>query len=505
MLLEMQHIRKMYGNSVLANDDMSLELAEGEVLAIVGENGAGKSTMMKILYGLEAPTSGNIIVRGERCTFKNPQEAIKKGIGMVQQNFMLLPPFSVAENVVYGNEPRKMGLFFDRKKAIKEVRELGEKYDLKINPELKVQDCPVGIQQRCEILKDLYQNTDIIIFDEPSAVLTPQEVEGLLNTIRQLASMGKSVIIITHKLNEVMKVSDRCIVMRAGKHIAALKTSETNTKELSALMVGRKITDTEIPPITKGEKVLEVKELCAIGSMGQQALGNCNIHVNAGEIVGIAGVSGNGQTELLHTLMGMMKAAGGEVFLNGKPITNLPVRSIREAGCAYVPEDRNTMGAALNATLMETMLMAHQYDVKLNHKGILQYNTADKRFSSMLEEHDVRYFSLRQKAGELSGGNLQKLIVAREMSHGARLQIISEPTRGVDIGAMEFIHNQMIAQRNDGIAILLISSDLSEMMKLSDRIYVMYDGLINGEVQRGELTSEEIGVLMMGGNLGEKV
>jgi len=495
----------MYGNSVLANDDMSLELAEGEVLAIVGENGAGKSTMMKILYGLEAPTSGNIIVRGERCTFKNPQEAIKKGIGMVQQNFMLLPPFSVAENVVYGNEPKKMGLFFDRKKAIKEVRELGEKYDLKINPELKVQDCPVGIQQRCEILKVLYQNTDIIIFDEPSAVLTPQEVEGLLNTIRQLAAMGKSVIIITHKLNEVMKVSDRCIVMRAGKHIAALKTSETNTKELSALMVGRKIIDTEIPPITKGEKVLEVKELCAIGSMGQQALGNCNIHVNAGEIVGIAGVSGNGQTELLHILIGLMKAAGGEVLLNGKPITNLPVRSIREAGCAYVPEDRNTMGAALNATLMETMLMAHQYDVKLNHKGILQYNTADKRFSSMLEEHDVRYFSLRQKAGELSGGNLQKLIVAREMSHGARLQIISEPTRGVDIGAMEFIHNQMIAQRNNGIAILLVSSDLSEMMKLSDRIYVMYDGLINGEVQRGELTSEEIGVLMMGGNLGEKV
>lgn len=505
MLLQMKHISKCYPNGVLANDDMSIDLAEGELLAIVGENGAGKSTIMKILYGLEHPTGGEILIRGEKQEFKNPQDAMKQGIGMVQQNFMLLPPFTVAENVVYGSEPRKMKMFFDRKKAAEEVAAISEKYGLGIDPSLIVKDCPVGLQQRCEILKVLYQNAEIIIFDEPSAVLTPQEVDGLLETLRQLAKMGKSIILITHKLSEVMAVADRCVVMRGGKHIATLKTSETTTQELSALMVGRKIVDKEIPAVELGDRVLEVKDLVINGPAGQPVLRSCGLQVNAGEVVGIAGVSGNGQTELLHSLVGLMKADGGEILLCGENICGRDVRTIRDAGCAYVPEDRNTMGAALSATLMETLLMAHQYEKDLNRHGVLHYKTAEERFTALLGEYDVKYSSLGQKAGELSGGNLQKLIVAREVSHNAKLLVISEPTRGVDIGAMEFIHNQIIAQRAAGAAILLVSSDLSEVLKLSDRIYVMYEGRINGEVARADANSEDVGILMMGGTLHEQV
>jgi ABC-type uncharacterized transport system ATPase subunit len=505
VLLQMKHISKRYPNGVLANDDMNLELDEGELLAVIGENGAGKSTIMKILYGLEHPTDGEILIRGKPQVFKTPQDAMKQGIGMVQQNFMLLPPFTVAENVVYGSEPRKKGIFFDRKKAVKDVRALGEHYSLGIDPSLIVKDCPVGLQQRCEILKVLYQNADIIIFDEPSAVLTPQEVEGLLDTLRQLTKMGKSVILITHKLNEVMAVADRCVVMRGGKHIATLKTSETTSQELSALMVGRKIVDKAIPQVQLGGEVLRVENLMLRGQAGQPVLRSCSLHVNAGEIVGIAGVSGNGQTELLHTLIGMMKPDQGQILLNGREIGGQDVRSIREAGCAYVPEDRNTMGAELKATLMETMLMAHQYESDLNCHGVLRNKAVEERFTALLRDYNVRYSALSQKSGELSGGNLQKLIVAREVTHNAKLLVISEPTRGVDIGAMEFIHNQIIAQRSNGAAILLVSSDLSEVLKLSDRIYVMYEGRINGELERKDADCENVGILMMGGTLHEQV
>lgn len=503
MLLEMKHITKIYGNGVLANDDMSLDLNESEILAVVGENGAGKSTIMKILYGLEQPTAGEIILRGEKKCFRTPQDAMKSGIGMVQQNFMLLPPFTVAENVVYGNEPRKNHLLFDRTKAQKEVDELSRRYGLAIDSSLIVQDCPVGLQQRCEILKVLYQNADIIIFDEPSAVLTPQEVDGLLETLRNLAKVGKSIILITHKLNEVMAVSDRCVVMRSGKHIATVKTSETNTKELSAMMVGREISDASIQPVSTGKTVLDVEHLVMHGEAGKPILKDCSLHVEEGEIVGIAGVSGNGQTELLHTITGLMHAESGSIKLNGKEIFGNDVRSIREAGCAYVPEDRNTMGCALKASLSETMLMAHQDEKEFNHNGILQHGKVTEKFNELLQEYDVKYSSLQQEAGELSGGNLQKLIVAREMSHNAKLLIISEPTRGVDIGAMEFIHNQVLAQRDAGAAVLLVSSDLSELLKLSDRVYVMYDGQINGELTRAETTSQKVGMLMMGGTLDE--
>lgn len=501
MFLQMKHICKQYPNGVLANDDMSLELAEGEILAIVGENGAGKSTIMKILYGLEQPTAGEIFIEGKPKFFRNPQDAMRNGIGMVQQNFMLLPPFTIAENIVYGSEPKKFGIFFDRKRAVEDVRKLSKRYNLSIDPTLIVKNCPVGLQQRCEILKVLYQNAQIIIFDEPSAVLTPQEVDGLLETLRKLTRMGKSIILITHKLGEVLSVADRCIVMREGKHIATLNTADTSTQELSALMVGRKIVDQKIPSISPGKEMLNVKGLSMTGSSGLPVLKNCNLTVCAGEIVGIAGVSGNGQTELLHALVGLQKTDSGEILLNNQNICGLSVRNIRNAGCAYVPEDRNTMGSALSATLTENMLMAYQHEKEYSQYGILRHKNAEERFTMLLQEYDVRYSSLHQKAGELSGGNLQKLIVSREISHNAHLLVISEPTRGVDIGAMEFIHNQIIAQRTEGAAILLISSDLSEILRLADRIYVMYEGTINGEIPRAEASSENVGILMMGGAL----
>lgn len=501
MLLQMKNITKVYGNGVLANNDISIDLNEGEILAIVGENGAGKSTIMKILYGLEAPTSGEILINGQSRHFKNPQDAIHEGIGMVQQNFMLFPPFSVAENVVYTNEPTKHRIFFDRKKAVREVRELSVRYGLGIDPEVLVKDCPVGLQQRTEILKVLYQNANIIIFDEPSAVLTPQEVLGLLETIRTLAKTGKSIIIITHKLSEVMEIADRIVVMRGGRHIRTLNKAETNTQELSSLMVGRQIVDKAVPEKETGETVLSVESLCLRGEEGKPVLNNCSLQVRGGEIVGIAGVSGNGQTELLHIITGLAKATGGRIMLGGKDIGGSSVREIREQGCAYVPEDRNTMGAALEATLCETALMAHHGEAQFNRRGVLNDKEINRHYTAMLGQYDVKYNSLQQKAGELSGGNLQKLIVAREISQSAALLIVSEPTRGVDIGAMEFIHHQILEQREAGVAVLLVSSDLTEIMRLSDRIYVMYEGGINGELSRAEATSEGLGILMMGGAL----
>ncbi|MEG1084046.1 MAG: ABC transporter ATP-binding protein [Hydrogenoanaerobacterium sp.] len=501
MLLQMKNITKVYGNGVLANDDISLDLNEGEILAIVGENGAGKSTIMKVLYGLEAPTDGEIIINGQSKHFKNPQDAIHEGIGMVQQNFMLFPPFSVAENVVYTNEPTKHRVFFDRKKAVNEVRELSVKYGLGIDPNTLVKDCPVGLQQRTEILKVLYQNANIIIFDEPSAVLTPQEVVGLLDTIRALAKTGKSIIIITHKLNEVMEIADRIVVMRGGRHIRTLKKTETNTQELSALMVGRQIVDKAVQEKETGETILSVEGLSLQGEDGKPLLNNCSLEVKSGEIVGIAGVSGNGQTELLHIIAGLEKASKGNVILRGKNIADCSVKEIRKQGCAYVPEDRNTMGAATKANLCENALMAHNDEVQFNSHGVLNYKEINKHYTNMLEQYDVKYNSLQQKAGELSGGNLQKLIVAREISQNAPFLIVSEPTRGVDIGAMEFIHHQILEQREAGVAVLLVSSDLTEILRLSDRIYVMYEGRINGELSRAKATSEELGILMMGGAL----
>lgn len=504
LLLEMKHITKVYG-SLRANDDVHLSLDKGEILAVVGENGAGKSTLMKILYGLERPTAGEIYLNGELQHFRSPHDAIAKKIGMVQQHFMLLGPCSVAENIVYGREPRKHGIFFDREAAVRITESLCEKYGLHIDPRRRVSDCPVGLQQRVEILKVLYQDADIIIFDEPSAVLTPQEVTELLATMRKLAAMGKSIIIITHKLHEVMAVADRVMVMRLGKHIKEMRKEETSIEEMSYLMVGRHIVEREVPAQTPGQTVLDVQDLTLAGSEKKNILDGFSIHVDAGEIVGIAGVSGNGQSELIECLTGLKAPTGGHVLLNGKDVTGQSVGQIRQAGCACIPEDRYLYGCAKEATLAETAIMAHQRQSQISSHGLLNPKGIRAFTQQLLDDYDVRNSGQEQKAGELSGGNIQKLIVAREIEQHSPLLIAAEPTRGVDIGAMEFIHNKLLEKRERGGAVLLISSELTEIMSLSDRIYVIYEGRAAGEFRKADATEEALGILMMGGSLHEAV
>lgn len=498
MLLEMKGITKQYG-SVLANDSINLTLEKGEILAVVGENGAGKSTLMKILYGLEQPTCGEVYLNGNQQSFRSPHDAIRAGIGMVQQHFMLFSEFTVAENIVYGNEPKKNSLFFNRSAADKLVQELSKKYLLDVDPRAKIKNCPVGLQQRVEILKILYQNADIIILDEPSAVLTPQEVSDLLKTMKKLASMGKSIIIITHKLHEVMDASDRVMVMRSGKFVKETKTSETSIEELSFLMVGRRIIDKEVPEQPTTGNVLTVTDLRLTDKQGKKCLDGLSMHVDAGEIVGIAGVSGNGQSELIECITGLNKADAGEITLLEKDIVKSSVSKIRDLGCACIPEDRYKYGCAKDANMTETALIAHQYKPRFSKHGILKNNIIRNYVTELLQRYDVKYSGLFQKAGELSGGNIQKLIVAREIEQNTPLLIAAEPTRGVDIGAMEFIHGKLLEKRANGGAILLVSSELSEIMELCDRIYTIFDGKINGEFTKAEATEEKLGLLMMGG------
>lgn len=495
----MKNITKIYNGTLVANDDISLNLNKGEILAVVGENGAGKSTIMKILYGLELPTEGEIFINGELQKFKSPQDAIKKGIGMVQQNFMLFNPFTVAENVVYGSEPKKNGLFFDREKAVEIVENLSQKYGLFIDPRLRISECSVGLQQRAEILKVLYQDADIIIFDEPSAVLTPQEVTELIETIKGLSRLGKSIILITHKLQEVMEAADRVIVMRSGKKVKEMLKTETSIEEMSLLMVGRKLIERVIPEQATGNRILEVKNLKYSTSDGKNIINGIDLHVDAGEIVGIAGVSGNGQSELIHIISGLLDSTEGEIVLDGKNITAMEVGEIRSSGLSYIPEDRYLIGCAKEANLTEVGIMGHQHKEEYSSNGILKKKSVKGFVKGLLENYSVRYGSMEQKAKELSGGNIQKLIVAREIEQDSRLLIAAEPTRGIDIGAMEFIHNQILDKRIKGDGVLLISSELSEIMALSDRIYVMYGGKINGEFARADATSEALGLLMMGG------
>lgn len=496
----MKHITKAYG-PLVANDNIDLSLDKGEILAVVGENGAGKSTLMKILYGLESCDSGEILVNGEKVHFRSPHDAIGNGIGMVQQHFMLFPPFTAAENIVYGHEPKKKGLFFNRKEASEKVRELCTRYGLYIDPDIKVEDCPVGLQQRIEILKVLYQGVDIIIFDEPSAVLTPQEVRELLKTIKELKKAGKSIILITHKLSEVMEVADRVMVMRLGQLKKTMQKEETSIEELSFLMVGHKLETRKIKDVGQGGDVLKVEHLTLAGTSGRNTLDDLNIHVRKGEIVGIAGVSGNGQSELIQCLTGIRKFNAGKVIINDKDVTNYSVQDNRDSGCACIPEDRYLWGNASEATLVENSIMSHYNKQHLMKRGIFNKKNTKEFANSIMTEFDVRYSSDKQEIQELSGGNVQKLIVAREVSQHSPFLIAAEPTRGIDIGAIDFIHGKLLEKRENGDGILLISSELSEIFALSDRIYVIYEGRIAGEFTRKEATSDKVGLLMMGGKL----
>jgi general nucleoside transport system ATP-binding protein len=498
-IIEARDIVKTYPNGVTANRGVSLSVERGEIHALVGENGAGKSTLMKILYGLERPTSGKIILRGSEITIPNPQAAIKLGIGMVHQNLMLVPSFTVAENVVLNTEPTK-GLVVDRVKSEQRVRELSEQYGLHVEPAAVVGTTPVGMRQRVEILKALYRGADIFILDEPTAVLTPGETRDLFRALRTLVKQGKTVIFITHKLREVLEISDAVTVMRDGQLVGNVQTENTSENELARMMVGREVfMQVNKPAIKRGSPVLQVRNLSYSLENGVKRLDDVTFEVAAGEIVGIAGVEGNGQTELVEVLTGLRPAGEGTVSISGRIITGRDPRSIREAGVAHIPEDRLTDGAATGASIVENLIVDRYYRSPFTRAGIMSMDALARNARDLISKFRVLARDEHTPMRSLSGGNMQKVIVAREFSSDPKLLIAAQPTRGVDIGAIEFIHQQIVDKRTEGLAVLLISADLQEVMKLSDRLLVMHAGHIVATFDNpASVSEEELGLYMLG-------
>jgi general nucleoside transport system ATP-binding protein len=502
ILLEMKEIHKVYPNGTIANRGVNLTIHEGEIHALVGENGAGKSTLMKILFGLEAPTNGFIEYKGQPVHFQGPRDAIKYGMGMVHQHFMLAPTLTVTENIVLGEEPRHglFSLFIDRKKEMLEINELIQRYGLKVDPLVKVETIPVGQKQRVEILKVLYRGARLIILDEPTAVLTPQETDELFVSIKALIQQGYTIIFITHKLREVMEISNRVTVLRAGKTIATLITKETNQEEISRLMVGRDVLfRVEKQPIEPKEKILSVKNLFASDDKGAPALKGISFDIRAGEVLGIAGVEGNGQTELVETITGLRKTASGEIRYLDENLIGKSIAQIRSLKVGHIPEDRQTTGACLTSTIAENLILDNYRKPELRRGPFLNKKKIKQYSKVMMEVYDIRAQSEEMLAGSLSGGNLQKVVIARELSKNPKLLIASQPTRGVDIGAIEFIHREIIKKRDGGAAVLVVSAELSEVMALSDRIAVVYNGEIVAILDNSdELTEQEIGYYMLG-------
>lgn len=499
-LIELKHITKQFPG-VLANDDVSLDIEKGEIHAIVGENGAGKSTLMKILYGLYEPTAGEIYYKGSPVNIKSPLDAIRLGIGMVHQHFMLVPSFTVAENIVLGVEPRKRRIFTDYNEAVKITEKLSSDYGLKVDPHARVESLSVGIQQRIEILKVLNKGADIIILDEPTAVLTPQETEELFKVIRKLVDeLDKTVIIITHKLQEVLNLSDRVSVMRQGRLIGTLDTKEANERILAEMMVGREVLFEELERKDLPKKeVLIAKDLKARDNRGLMALKGVSFSLRSGEILGVAGVEGNGQSELVEVLTGLRLAEEGSIKVKGIEATNMEPAEIRKLGISHIPEDRLLTGLSRKATISENMILGYHKKEPYARKGIhLNRKKIRERADRLIKEYDVRTPSQDIMAENLSGGNMQKMVIAREFSFDSDILIIAQPTRGVDIGAIEFIHKEIIEKRNEGAAILLFSADLDEIFRLSDRIITFYEGEITGEFASKEISKNEIGLYMTG-------
>ncbi len=498
-ILEAQNIVKIYPNGVLANNDVSIEVDKGEIHAIVGENGAGKSTLMKILYGLEQPTSGTIMLRGEPTVIPSPHKAIELGIGMVHQNFMLVDQFTIAENIVLGTEPKR-GIVRDLKQAIADTEELSRTYGLNVDPLAKIIDTPVGMRQRVEILKALYRGAEVLILDEPTAVLTPRETTDLFTAIRSLVRQGKTLIFITHKLREVMEISDRVTVMRDAKKVGTVITAETSIPDLARMMVGREVfMQVDRPPVEHGETVLDVQNLLYANEVGRPVVNHVSFRVNRREILGIAGVEGNGQTELVEVLTGLRNATAGEATVDGTSILNQGPRNVREAHVAHIPEDRLTNGVARDASIADNLIIDSYYRPPFNRGFGLQPQVIRQYGRDLIKQFGILATDENTTVGSLSGGNMQKVIVAREFSSDPRLLIAAQPTRGVDIGAIEFIHQQLVDKRTQGLAILLVSADLQEVMKLSDRIMVMYNGeIVAFLTNTPDLTEEKLGMYMLG-------
>lgn len=496
-IIETKNLTKKFGDFT-ANNKINLQVKEGEIHAIVGENGAGKSTLMNMLYGLLQPTEGEIYIKGKHVSINNPRDAINLGIGMVHQHFKLVPTFTIFENILLGDELTK-GIRINKKKEIKVVKELIEKYGFNINPKDKIQNVPIGTEQRVEILKMLYRNVDILILDEPTAVLTPQEVDELLISLNELREAGKTIIIITHKLGEVKRCSDSVTVIRKGEIVDRVETKDVTEKDLAKLMVGRDVLlQVEKPEAKIGDELFTVNDLSVTNKQKVRLLDNVNFAVKRGEILGVAGVEGNGQSQLIKVLTGLMKCTNGKVTYKDKNITNYPSEKIRKLGIGIIPEDRYKHGLCRNMKISENLMAGYHDTDKFGSTYHYNYKKIRDNRDELINDFDIRVGSADGDVGQLSGGNAQKVIIARELSMNPDLVIASQPTRGVDIGSIEFIHKQLISLRNDNKAVLVVSSELSEIMNLSDRIIVMYKGSIIGEVNAKETTKEELGYLMAG-------
>ena len=492
----MRHIRKEFPG-IVANDDITLQVKKGEIHAILGENGAGKSTLMSILFGLYHPDAGEILVNGRPVVINNPNDANELGIGMVHQHFQLVHNFTVTENIILGKEG---GFFLDLHKAEKKIKDLSIRYGLQIDPNARIMDITVGMQQRVEILKMLYRDAEVLIFDEPTAVLTPQEIEELIQIMRNLVKEGKSIILITHKLQEIKDVADRCTIIRRGKFIDVIDVATTSKNEMAAKMVGRPVEfKVQKTPAQPGEVVLDIQHLKVIGAKKVPAVNDFSLQVHKGEIVGIAGVDGNGQSELIHALSGLMPIAEGTVLLSGKDITKTSIRERNESGMGLVPEDRQKHGLVMQYTIAENTIIKSYYKEPFQKHGFLHKNRMFTFAGDITKQFDVRSGEgVYSAARNLSGGNQQKAILGREIALDPELLIAVQPTRGLDVGAIEAIHKELVKHRDRGRAVLLISFELDEIFNLSDRIAVMHRGALTGIVRPEETTVEEVGLMMAG-------
>jgi ABC-type uncharacterized transport system ATPase subunit len=496
--LELRGITKRFPN-VIANDDVSLSVEAGEIVALLGENGAGKTTLMNILFGLYSPDDGQVVIDGEELELSNPLASIRAGVGMVHQHFMLVPVFTVAENVILGLEPLKGLNWIDRREARRLVKEVSDRYKLAVNPDALVEDIPVGVQQRVEIIKVLLRDARYIIFDEPTAVLTPQEVDEFFDIVRGLKEDGKGVIFISHKLNEALEIADRIVVLRDGKSIGDVFPDSATKELLAEMMVGRPvILRVDKQPAAPEDVILSVEGLVVLDDLAHPTVNGVTFEVRSGEIVGIAGVQGNGQTELVESITGMRPSLAGRVNIGGQDVTLNTPREIHEAGVAHVPEDRQESGLILDFTITENMVLDAYYDPPYSTGIRMDWPAATVSAQRLVDEYDVKTTRVDVPVSTLSGGNQQKVIVAREFDRNVKLVIASQPTRGVDVGSIEYIHRRIVEQRDQGAAVLIVSSELEEVTSLSDRVLVMFEGKIVGEFDPATATTTEIGMAMLG-------
>ena len=498
-VIEMLHITKEFPG-IKANDDITLQLRKGEVHALLGENGAGKSTLMSVLFGLYQPEEGKILKNGKEVAIRNPNDANTLGIGMVHQHFKLVECFSVLDNIILGVEPNKLG-FLQKAEARKKVVALSEKYGLRVDPDALISDISVGMQQRVEILKMLYRDNEILIFDEPTAVLTPQEIDELMEIMRGFKKEGKSILFITHKLNEIMAVADRCTVLRKGKYMGTVDIKDTTKEELSRMMVGRDVQlQVDKKPAHPGDVVLDVEGVTIHNDQRKKdSVKDVTFQVHAGEIVCLAGIEGNGQTELVYGLTGLEKLSGGKITLDGKDITRESIRQRSKDGMSHIPEDRHKHGLVLDYSLENNMVLQRYWQPEFQKGGFIQSDKVREYSDKLIAQYDVRSGQGSSTiVRSMSGGNQQKAIIAREIDKDPKLLVAVQPTRGLDVGAIEYIHRQIVAERDKGKAVLLVSLELDEVMNLSDRILVMYEGEIVGEFDPKTTTVQELGLYMAG-------